>query len=98
MSRALRIHWREIGLIALLSLVLLTRCDGVRATEPPLLVVIEQDAVAYTPGGQRISLPAGTELDACVGDGALLVYELGPMVMRIPQPCTERPLFADGFE
>lgn len=95
----LREHGRTFAALMLLCLVLAARCSvPAYAAEPPMLVVIEQDAVAYAPGGERISLPAGTELDVCVGGGALLVYELEPVVIRVPQPCAERPLFADGFE
>ena len=41
--------------------------------QPPMLLRIEQPSVVYAPDGQRISLPAGTELDLCAHDGALLV-------------------------
>ena len=66
--------------------------------QPPMLLRIEQPSVVYAPDGQRISLPAGTELDLCAHDGALLVYDIPSMTLRAPKPCPERPLFADGFE
>ena len=68
------------------------------ALHPPMLLRIEQPAIAYTPDGQRISLPTGTELDLCAHDGALVVYDIPSMTFRVPKPCVERPLFADGFE
>lgn len=68
------------------------------ALYPPMLLRIEQQAVAYTPAGQRISLPAGTELDLCAHEGALMRYDIPSMTLRVPKPCPERPLFADGFE
>ena len=68
------------------------------AVQPPMLLRIEQPAVVYAPDGQRISLPAGTELDMCAQDGALVVYDIPSMTLRVPKPCVERPLFADGFE
>ena len=68
------------------------------ALQPPMLLRIEQPAVAYAPDGQRISLPAGTELDLCAQDGALMRYDIESMTLRVPKPCPERPLFADGFE
>lgn len=66
--------------------------------QPPMLLRIEQPAVAYAPDGQRISLPAGTELDLCAHGGALMRYDIESMTFRAPKPCPERPLFADGFE
>lgn len=68
------------------------------AIQPPMLLRIEQPTVVYAPGGLRISLPAGTELDLCAQDGALVVYDIPSMTLRVPKPCPERPLFADGFE
>lgn len=65
---------------------------------PPLILIVEQEAVAYGPNGQRVTIPAGSEIDVCPSGSALLVYEIGAMVVRIPRSCTERPLFADGFE
>lgn len=97
--RQLSCYWRGIILIALLLLTALTwRSGGAQGQPPHLLVIIEQTAVMYAPGGQRIDIPAGTELDACEDGGTLLAYDLGAMAVRIPAPCTERPLFADGFE
>lgn len=100
MNRVLRCYWRGIGLAALLCLFMMARCasEQVHASEPPMLVIVEQETVVYGPGGERIHIPAGAEIDVCVWSGALLVYELTPMVARIPQPCAERPLFSDGFE
>jgi hypothetical protein len=66
--------------------------------QPPMLLRVEQPSVVYAPDGQRISLPAGTELDLCAQDGALVVYDIPSMTLRAPKPCPERPLFADGFE
>lgn len=63
---------------------------------PPILVLLDQPAVAYAPDGQRISLPAGTVLDAC-GDFPI-AYDLDGSTVRITQPCAERPLFSDSFE
>lgn len=69
------------------------------ALHPPMLLRIEQPAIAYTPGGQRISLPAGTELDLCAGaNNSLVVYDILSMTLLVKLPCPERPLFADGFE
>lgn len=68
------------------------------ALQPPMLLVVERPGMAYLPDGQRIELPAGTELDMCVHDNSLLQYDLQSMTIIIPKPCNERPLFADGFE
>lgn len=69
------------------------------ALHPPMLLIVEQPTVVYGPGGERIEIPAGAELDMCADElGMLMHYELEPMVIRIPAPCAERPLFADGFE
>lgn len=69
------------------------------AIQPPMLLIVEQPTTVYGPGGERISIPAGAELDVCADElGTLLHYELEPVVVRIPAPCAERPLFADGFE
>ena len=100
MNRTLRCYWRGIGLAVLLCLFMLTRCasDQVHAADPPMLLLVEQETVVYGPVGERIPIPAGAEIDVCVGEGMLLVYELAPMVVRVPQPCAERALFMDGFE
>lgn len=69
------------------------------AIQPPMLLIVEQPTTVYGPGGERISIPAGAELDVCADElGTLLHYELDPVVVRIPAPCVDRPLFADGFE
>jgi len=54
--------------------------------------------IVYTPTGERIAIPAGAEIDVCSKDGVRLAYDLAAFVIRVPQPCSERPLFADGFE
>lgn len=97
---AVRRHWRGIGLTVLLTLMLLVRCaEPAYALDPPLLVIVEQPTTVYGQFGERISIPAGAELDVCADDlGMLMHYELEPMVLRVPAPCRERPLFADGFE
>ena len=64
--------------------------------QPPILVLLDQPAVAYAPDGQRISLPAGTVLDAC-GDFPI-AYDLDGSTVRVTQPCAERVLFSDSFE
>lgn len=69
------------------------------ALHPPMLLIVEQPTVVYGPAGERIEIPAGAELDMCADElGVLMHYELVPKVIRIPAPCLERPLFADGFE
>lgn len=100
MTRWLRQHGSTLGIAALLTLVLMTRCAvPAYAVHPPMLVIVEQDTVVYGPAGERIEIPAGTELDVCADElGMLMHYELDPMVVRVPAPCAERPLFADGFE
>lgn len=99
MTSWLRQHGTTLAVLALLTLILMTRCAvPAYAAHPPLLLIVEQDTVLYGPSGQRISIPGGTELDVCAQDGTLMHYELEPMVIRIPAPCQERPLFADGFE
>lgn len=97
---AVRRYWRGIGLTVLLSLMLLVRCaEPAYALDPPLLLIVEQPTVVYGPAGERIAIPSGTELDMCADElGMLMHYELEPMVVLVPAPCTERPLFADGFE
>jgi hypothetical protein len=97
MSLARR-YWREIGLLFLLLVYILLGRLQAHEYEPPMLLLVEQETVVYGPAGERIYIPAGAEIDVCAGDGMLLVYELAPMVVRVPQPCTERPLFRDGFE
>ena len=93
-----RKYWREVGLlILLLAYVLLGRIQA-HGHEPPLLLLVEQETVVYGPAGERIPIPAGSEIDVCADGDTLLVYELAPMVVRVPQPCAERALFADGFE
>lgn len=65
----------------------------------PLIVMVDEPTVIYTPSGDRISIPAGSEIDACAGAAsAVLRYEIEPMIVHVVKPCTERPLFADGFE
>lgn len=99
MTSWLRQHGTTLAVLALLTLILMTRCAvPAYALDPPLLLIVEQDTVLYAPGGQRIAIPGGTELDVCAQDNALVVYELSPVVLRVPAPCRERPLFADGFE
>ena len=93
-----RRYWREVGLLILLLVYILLGRSQAYGHEPPLLLLVEQETVVYGPTGERITIPAGAEIDVCVGGGMLLVYELAPMVVRVPQPCAERPLFADGFE
>ena len=96
----LREHGRTLSALALLGLVLAARCSVpiANAANPPLLIIVEQPAIVYAPSGERIAIPAGSEIDACPGDGALLVYELDPSVVRVPAPCAERVLFSDSFE
>ncbi len=65
---------------------------------PPLVLIVEQETVVYGPNGQRVTIQAASEIDVCASNGKLLVYEVGAMVVRMPRSCTERPLFADGFE
>ncbi len=43
--------------------------------QPPMLLRIEQPSVVYAPDGQRISLPAGTELDE--GSGYPAAHAVG---------------------
>ena len=93
-----RKYWREVGLLFLLMVYILLGRSQAQGHEPPMLLLVEQETVAYGPAGERIPIPAGAEIDVCVGGGMLLVYELAPMVVRVPQPCVERPLFMDGFE
>ena len=69
------------------------------AIQPPMLLIVEQPTVVYGPSGERIEIPAGAEIDVCADElGILLHYELEPVVVRVPAPCVERPLFSDGFE
>ena len=69
------------------------------AIQPPMLLLVEQPTTVYGPGGERIEIPAGAEIDVCADElGVLLHYELDPVVVRVPAPCVERPLFSDGFE
>ena len=108
MIRTIRCYWRCIGLAVLLCLFVLTRCvdSPVYAGEPPMLLIFDKPATLYAPNGARIDVPAGTEIDACTSlsacpalpDGCTLDYALDPAVTQIPEPCVERPLFADGFE
>ena len=100
MTRWLRQHGSTLGIAALLTLVLMTRCAvPAYAAHPPMLLIVEQDTVVYGPAGERIAIPGGTELDMCADElGMLMYYEIEPMVLRVPAPCVERPLFADGFE
>lgn len=66
---------------------------------PPMQVLVEQATVAYAPDGSRIALPAGTVIDVCANStGQTLVYQIDARLTRIPQPCEERSIFADGFE
>lgn len=99
MTARLRQRASTLAVMALLMLVLMTRCAiPAYAVHPPLLLIVEQDTVLYSPDGQRVAISAGTELDVCIGDEGMLVYELDPVVVRVPAPCHQRPLFADGFE
>lgn len=94
-----REHGRTLAALALLCLVLVARCSvPVAIATPPMLVIVEQDTVVYGQSGERISIPAGAEIDVCSDGSSLLVYELDPVVVRVPAPCAERPIFADGFE
>ena len=95
-----REHGRTLAALALLCLVLVARCSvPVAIATAPMLVIVEQGTVVYGQSGERISIPAGAELDVCADElGTLLHYELEPVVVRVPAPCAERPLFADGFE
>ena len=69
------------------------------AIQPPMLMIVEQPTVVYGPAGERIEIPAGAEIDVCADElGILLHYELEPVVVRVPAPCVDRPLFSDGFE
>lgn len=88
------------GAAVALLLTVFNRCGmaPAYALHPPLLLIVEQDTVLYAPDGQRIAIPGGTELDVCAQDNALVIYDLEPVVLRVPVPCSERPLFADGFE
>ncbi len=100
MTGWLRQHGTTLAVLSLLTLILMTRCAvPAYAVHPPMLVIVEQDTVVYGPAGERIAIPSGTELDMCADElGMLMRYELEPMVIRVPAPCVERPLFADGFE
>lgn len=76
-----------------------------RSSTTPMLQIIEKDAILYAPDGTRIAVPAGTELDLCAEEHpapgespALVRYDLGAKALLVPEPCAERPLFADGFE
>lgn len=86
--------------VALFLLALICASDAAAQIKPdtPLILLIEQDTIVYTPAGARLAIPAGAELEACSLDGARLVYDLGAFVIRVPQPCGERPIFIDGFE
>jgi hypothetical protein len=97
MSLARR-YWREIGLLFLLLVYILLGRLQAHEYEPPMLLLVEQETVVYGPAGERVHIPAGAEMDVCADGDTLLVYELAPMVVRVPQPCAERPLFRDGFE
>lgn len=100
MTGWLRQNGTTLAVLLLLTLILMTRCAvPAYAVHPPMLLIVEQDTVVYGPAGERIAIPSGTELDMCADElGMLLRYELEPRVIRVPVPCVERPLFADGFE
>lgn len=67
----------------------------------PYVLIIAKDAVLYAPDGTRFYVPAGAEIEMC-GDSEpeprLMYYQMDARAMVIPEPCAERPLFADGFE
>lgn len=94
-----RRYWREVGLLFLLMVYILLGRSHAQVYEPPMLLLVEQKTVVYGPAGERIYIPAGAEIDMCADEiGMLMHYEIEPMVVRLPQPCAERPLFRDGFE
>jgi hypothetical protein len=87
------LFWFVIGYLVVLSI------GAATSAEPPLLLIVEQQTVMYGPNGQRVTIPAGAELDVCADElGVLVDYEHTPQVVRVPAPCSERPLFNDGFE
>lgn len=93
------IIFRAFAIAVVLSVLHQCASHPANAAEPPMLLIVEQDTVVYGPAGERIAIPSGTELDMCADElGMLMHYELEPMVLRVPAPCAERPLFADGFE
>lgn len=95
-------YWRELILVTLLTMTGVTRCasdaDAQTVANKPLVLIVEQDAVAYGPGGVRYYLPAGTELDACAQGNDRIGYDIPAFMLLVRNPCKERPLFADGFE
>lgn len=67
----------------------------------PYVLIIAKDAVLYAPDGTRFYVPAGTEIEMCSDsepEPRLMYYQIDAHAMVIPEPCAERPLFADGFE
>lgn len=67
----------------------------------PYILIIAKDAVLYAPDGTRFYAPAGTEIEMCSDsepEPGLMYYQTDAHAMVIPEPCVERPLFADGFE
>ena len=64
--------------------------------DPPVLLRLEGPARVRVPGGDVVLLPAGSEIGAC-GDLPLR-FDLDSRVARVPEPCTETRVFANGFE
>lgn len=106
-------HGIAWGLLLTAALVFIV-CAAVDAfgAEAPYLVRIDKDAVAYAPDGSRTDIKAGSEIDVCVTDEAIVDdppvypprrkagqhYDMTGRAFIVTDPCPERPLFGDGFE
>lgn len=88
--------------------------EAARGSEAPYIVRVEKATVAYAPGGTRVDIPAGSEIDICITDEQIVTthedgpptisfkagieYDTSGRVFLVTKTCPERPLFADGFE
>ena len=83
-------------LLMVLTVSCVARVDAGVPADPPYIVRTTADTTAYAPDGQRIALPAGTEIDAC--GNTPLILRTAARVADVAACERERPLFRDGFE
>jgi len=66
---------REAALIVLLCACVIAPAGAQIRPDTPLIILVEQPTIVYTPTGERIAIPAGAEIDVCSKDGVRLAYD-----------------------
>lgn len=90
--------WLWVVFVCLLAPTALVAVVDAATSVPSPAHLLHFDAAAPVrlPDGGVIVLPAGSEIGACGVDP--LRYDANARMTRVPQPCIDEQVFADGFE